>query len=245
MGRRPSSAARGRSASSASCSRFATARLSTRSSACSVPCRWGSASRPLAYNECVLRRAFRIKMGDCFGTGYVLEECHVEEARVARGIEGVRRGDLLEFFARSNDDGCADAEPLDNGPSHEFGHAFNQVRRSVNHYVPALNVGAHSRAADGSEDVPQLHHRQPVLAADIDTAKERDISPFAKCHGPLALSDHAPRTVELSLRVNSGIHILDCAANEPRPRAVPAQRLPGCWWGQSVPNRACPKSPSA
>ena len=141
-------------------------------------------------------------MGDCFGTGYVLEECHVEEARVARGIEGVRRGDLLEFFARSNDDGCADAEPLDNGPSHEFGHAFNQVRRSVNHYVPALNVGAHSRAADGSEDVPQLHHWQPVLAADIDTAKERDISPFAKCHGPLALSDHAPRTVELSLRVN-------------------------------------------
>ena len=85
-----------------------------------------------------------------------------------------------------------------------------------------LDGARNAPGTPGSEGAPQLDHRQLVLAADIDNAKERDIPLFDRCHRRFTLLDHALPTSELSLTGNAGMHFFCAAANRPRPRAGPA-----------------------
>src|SRR5450755_3663888 len=80
-----------------------------------------------------------------------------------------------EFVGRANDHPGLVAEALGYPCADEARQPIRNPCRCGEDHVAALDVGPHSTAAGFTEDVAQSFHRQRVLAADIHTAKQRDI----------------------------------------------------------------------
>ncbi len=91
--------------------------------------------------------------------------------------ERVAAGDLAKVIRRARHHRNSVAEALGDGLRDESGNATSEGRGRLENHVAALDVGLHALAPSVAKDRGEVFHRQPVLAADVDSAQQRDVGP--------------------------------------------------------------------
>ena len=101
------------------------------------------------------------------------EEDDVQRAFVGAGCEEwVVRRHVLDFVGGADHDGGVELELLADSAGYEVGDALRDRAGREEDDVAALDVGPHADAAGPGEDAGEMGHRQLVLAADVDSAKQ-------------------------------------------------------------------------